>query len=362
MNEKNKLDLDDELEIDDDKRKNNLENILNSYKMTNNEIDDEDSQDSYELRLDKEIEANCEFKEYVDKLEVDEKDDEELIKMDKKSILDFKNSQIKKYKQYIGSLEKEKNDLIENFKETTNVLLEKIKELEEKNYGERPQTAMIMDGIKNNSNKRNQNNHNINNINSKNNLGGNPGNFPRYSNLNTNEINNVTISKSIKNSKNLEEEFFGKSEENKSNDETNQKEERCVKCKKYFPKQEFAKHSLICLRKPMILCKICNESLEENEKESHINYYRSIETIIKAIDDNNTDIFIKCINHNFEHEKKILDEEKGYYLVHYVSEKGSFKIFSLCIEKHINFDQVTTKEKNTSLVSLNFTKDDRNKE
>lgn len=336
MNGSNKIEFDEDVDFEEDKKRNNLENILNSYKMSNNEIEDNDSEDSYELRLDKEIEANCEFKEYVDKLEVDEKDNDELVKMDKKAIIDFKNSQIRKYKQYIGSLEKEKQDLIENFKETTNVLLDKIKELEEKNFGERPQTAMIMDGIKQNKRNHNNKNNNYGKTDKEN------GNINKYSDLNTYDINNVNKL----NKRNLEEEFFGKNDLK----EDEKKEERCVKCKKFFPKNDFANHSLICLRKPMIVCRMCDESLEENEKESHIKFYRSISTIKKSIDDNNTDDFNKCLIHNFEWDKKIIDEDKGYYLAHYISEKGSVKLFSLCVNKQVNFDQITLKEKDSSLV------------
>jgi hypothetical protein len=73
--------------------------------------------------------------------------------MEKQEIIDFKNYQIQKLKAYIASLEKEKEDLIENYRNTTNTLLDRIKDLESKSYGERPETAYILNNINNGKKK-----------------------------------------------------------------------------------------------------------------------------------------------------------------------------------------------------------------
>jgi hypothetical protein len=126
---------------------NNNEKLKDEFKISYNfedEIDDE-----YEKELERDIESNCnEFRLYVDKLEIEEKNDDELLQMEKSQIIDFKNYQINKLKAYIISLEKEKEDLIENFKNSTNVLLNRIKDLEQSMYGQRPQTPNIMAQIK----------------------------------------------------------------------------------------------------------------------------------------------------------------------------------------------------------------------
>ena len=112
---------------------------------------DEDLDDEYERELEKDIEKNCDqFNVYIDKLELEEKNDSDIYQMEKFQIIDFKNYQINKLKAYVVSLEKEKEDLIENFKNTTNILLERIKDLEQNLYGNRPQTPNIMAQLKKN--------------------------------------------------------------------------------------------------------------------------------------------------------------------------------------------------------------------
>ncbi len=47
----------------------------------------------------------------------------------------------------MAALEKEKEDMAENFQSGSNVLLERIKELESSTLGARPQTANILERI-----------------------------------------------------------------------------------------------------------------------------------------------------------------------------------------------------------------------
>lgn len=281
-----------------------------NYKYNfNDENDEVKSNDSYEMRLDKEIEdiANIAFKEYIDKLEVEEKDDKELLKLDKKEILDFKNYQIKKYQVYIGSLEKEKEDLMENFKETTNVLLDRIKELEEKSYGVRPQTAVIMDKISKKDKKTNDINFN----------------YSHYSALAQNSNQSTKTTFNLIDEPDMEFIKFPSSED----------KERCVKCKQYFAKETMSRHSLECLRKPAIQCKICKESIEEQNKEEHIQYFRKISVIQKAVEEDNLKLLDSCLNHGFDYKNMLFDNENGYYLVHFICQKGSDLMLNLLLKK-----------------------------
>lgn len=124
------------------KDKNKTKNLKDEFKI---DYSEENMNDEYEKVLERDIENNCDLNVYVDKLEIEEKKDEEIITLDKQDIIDFKNYQIQKLKAYIASLEKEKEDLIENYRNTTNTLLDRIKDLESKNIGARPETAFIID-------------------------------------------------------------------------------------------------------------------------------------------------------------------------------------------------------------------------
>ena len=149
-------------QADEEKKKNGKDKnkskfLKDEFKINYN---DENMNDDYERILEKDIENNCDLNVYVDKLEFEEKKDEDLIKMEKQEIIDFKNYQIQKLKAYIISLEKEKEDLIENYKNTTNSLLDRIKDLESKNIGARPETAFILDKMNTKQRENNTSNNN----------------------------------------------------------------------------------------------------------------------------------------------------------------------------------------------------------
>lgn len=225
-------------------------NIKEEFKYEFTE--DLENDDEYERTLEKDIENNCELGIYVNKLEIEERSDNDLIKLEKQDVIDFKNYQIQKLKAYIFSLEKEKEDLIENFKNTTNVLLERIKELEFKDSGFRPETPFIAKKLKSDNNVSttlmNRNNLNKNNL---------------QPNANLNKM------------------FFGEDEEeNKletftSINQVNTKQ-RCPHCTKEFPNEIFLQHSLDCLRNK-IRCKKCNELIDEKYKKEHLMEWRSKE-------------------------------------------------------------------------------------
>ena len=145
-----------------DKNKNKTD-LSNDFKVEMPSTESESQGDlDFEKHLVKDIESSCNFNVYIDKLEIkDEYTDEELIaKKSKEEIVRYKNEQIDKLKAYITSLEQEKEDLIENFKDTTSLLLEKIKDFEsESNYI--PNKKEIIHNNKINDNKININ---INNI------------------------------------------------------------------------------------------------------------------------------------------------------------------------------------------------------
>ena len=60
-----------------------------------------------------------------------------------------KDQRIKELEEKVTALEKEKDDIVDNFQTSTEVLLDRIKELEAVSLGARPQTANILQRIGN---------------------------------------------------------------------------------------------------------------------------------------------------------------------------------------------------------------------
>jgi hypothetical protein len=241
----------------DDKSKINI-NVKDEFKYLFKE--DTDGEDDFEKTLEREIEKNCEFNIYVDKLEIEEKSEDELQNLEKHEIINFKNYQIQKLKAYIYSLEKEKEDLIENFKNTTNVLLEKIKELEFDQTGIRPQTPFIANKLNKKFSKYAEERNLKKNISE-----GNKSGYSQNSSSTDAKYDQEEMTKKTQNFK--EETKF----ENSAN-----KKQRCVNCQKEFPQETFLQHSLECLRNK-IKCKKCNELIDEKNKKDHLMEWRSKE-------------------------------------------------------------------------------------
>jgi len=242
--------------------------------ITHKNVDDENKleEEDLEKRLELDIENDCnsEIKKiYVDKLEIKEIPDKELLLLDKQEIIDHKNYQIQKLKAYIISLEKEKEDLINNYKETTNFLLEKIKQDEFNEIGIRPQTAQIVDNIMGEKDKiiNKNNNNSYQSRNNSNNLNYGSG----LNNTNANLTNsNFNKENNLKNDDKKNVNIFN-FEENKEYQMA-----RCPNCTKEFPHEKLISHSLYCLRKNHT-CKICKEVIPEEKKKDHIMEWRSNE-------------------------------------------------------------------------------------
>lgn len=222
--------------------------------------------DDFEKMLEKEIEQNCTINIYVDKLEIEEIPDSKLLSLDKQEIIDNKNYQIQKLKAYIVSLEKEKEDLINNFKNTTNALLNKIKEIEFNDIGARPQTAKIVEDIIQKDFQKYSIKHNL----------------VSFSDMNS----SLNSSKFFENKLKNKGQYLGQASQINSNNRKinvmsfeNNKEyklERCPQCRKEFPAEKFIQHSLDCLRNNFT-CKICKEVIPEILKKEHILKWRSNE-------------------------------------------------------------------------------------
>ena len=245
-------------------------------------IENNEDEDDFAKQLEKDLENESNI--YTNKNEFNpEKSDEELMNMSKEEIITYKNIQISQLKSYINSLEKEKEALINNFKITTDSLIEKIKQIEFNNKGIRPQTACIIKDINNNQKRNSKNNYNKKDL-----------------------INND------------EEEI------NSISDET----QKCPNCTKEFPISEYIEHSLQCLRK-IYRCQKCNKMMPVNEKETHLNNYQNKYKMIMALKSDDEDYFKDAIKHGFKVNTNILEENYGNNLLSLIAINNKLKFFKL---------------------------------
>ena len=268
-----------------------LQNEFN-YPMPSN---DEDNQGDFEYEkiLEKEIESSCTFNKYIDKLEMrnDLTDDQLISEKTKEEIVSYKNEQMNKLKAYIASLEQEKEDLINSFKNTTNALLEKIKDLESKNYFsdvpqniERPQTAAIVEQLNNNNISQNNNN----------------------------------------------------------------KKQRCPNCQKEILESEFVAHSLVCLRHSF-RCKKCGELVNDSNINDHINSFFKTELIYDSIKNGDKEKFILILEHGLKNDKILSDN--GDYIYHTICRFNRSEFLKELINRKIIFNLNTVNnDKETPLI------------
>ena len=274
--------------------------------MENINIIENEEEDDFAKALEKDLEneSNIYINNYQSK---EEKSDDELLLMTKEEIITYKNIQISQLKSYISSLEKEKEDLINNFKITTDTLIERIKQIEFNNIGVRPQTACIIKDINNNKKIKQKINYN-------------------RKDLFDDEEDNNNIITNIEN-------------------ENNNQMQRCPNCTKEFPISEYIEHSLQCLRK-IYRCTKCNKMMPVNEKETHLNNYQNKAKMISALRDNDEEYFISAIKHGFRVNTNILEENYGNNLLSIIAINNKINFFKLLYKYSDEIDKINIDYRN----------------
>lgn len=257
--------------------------------MKNINIIENEEEDDFAKELEKDLENESNI--YINNFQLnEEKSDDELLSMSKEEIITYKNIKISQLKSYINSLEKEKEDLINNFKITTDTLIEKIKQIEYNSQGIRPQTACIIKDINNNNNKKSKINYNRTDL------------------FDDDENNNIDSTNNINN---------------------NEKEiQRCPNCTREFPISEYIEHSLQCLRK-IYRCQKCNKMMPINEKETHLNNYQNKAKMILALQSDDEEYFKDAIRHGFKVNTNLLEENYGNNLLSLIAINNKINFFKL---------------------------------
>lgn len=301
-------------------------------------MEDEDQGDQeYEKILEKDIEAACDLNVYVNKLEIkDEYTDQELISQKtKEEIVTYKNDQILKLKAYIASLEQEKEDLIDNFKDTTGLLLEKIKDLESnpnliKNKKDESASSIniINDSLTNKDNNDDFDDNDNNKINDY--YSGLPSDFNNIERPQT-----AVIAQQLNNPK-----------------KESTKKQRCPNCQQEIPESEFVAHSLKCLRHTF-RCKKCGELINENEssKKKHLEKYRDPKKIFISIKEGNYNDFVMILEHGIKTDN-VIEQKEGDYLYHVICRYNRIAFLKEVFERKLKLDiNKINKSKETPLVT-----------
>ena len=293
-----------ELDIKIKKDINNCENNkIEEKKVNNNNIydiaedNDENNEDDNikdddldnEINLEEQLKKEYEGGEFIDKEKMDEDiSDNELMSMPKENIIQYKNYQILKLKTIIKTLRQEKESLMDNYKKTTDNLLQHIKELEYKGTGERPMTAKIIHKI-----------------------------------ASSNDIEKTA--------------------------EDNNNKERCPNCGKII-KTNIMEHSLECIRKKY-KCICCNELMNIEEKTKHNESFYNKDKLYDSIKNKNIDYIIKALKHNFPINEIILDDKTGDYFIHLIIKYNIFNVIKK-YEKTINVNLENKKKETPLLLAI----------
>ena len=335
----------------------NKNDLSNEFKIDMPSTEEDTQNDlEYENHLVKDIESSCNFNVYVDKLDIkDEFTDEELIaKKTKEEIIKYKNEQIDKLKAYICSLEQEKEDLIDNFRDTTNLLLEKIKDLEsDPNYQKKNNNDKGNNYKENNKENNKDNNKENNKDNNKDiNIGNNKDNNVdnNIKNNNKNDINDY-YNNLPKDFNKIERPQTAVIAEQLNNPKINShKLQRCPNCQKEVPESEFVAHSLICLRHSF-RCKKCGELINEKEKKKHLEKYRNPEKIYNSIKNGKLDEFIMILEHGLKSDD-IIDPKEGDHIYHCICRYNRINFLKELINKKFPLDiNMLNKNKETPLIT-----------
>jgi len=245
-------------------------------------------------------------------------------------LIDRKDARIKELETKVAALEKEKEDIVDNFQTSTEVLLERIKDLETSALGARPQTANILARIgifllifhfssflensvqyKPPENEISNKNHNY------------------Y--VGSAKADILTIDHPPENNSPTEiEEIKGAAQE-----EVTPGMSKCTNCGELISSNKMVTHTVSCYRNST-KCKICGERLLKSKKTEHLAYWRSLEKIQSAISNDDEEELTLILDHGVEPEHRI--EPNGKTLLHLCADKNANDCLLLLISRGADTD------------------------
>ena len=204
-----------------------------------------------------------------------------IISKEVQELLNKKDARIRELEDKVKATEKERDDMIDNFQTSTEVLLERIKELESISLGARPQTANILQRI-----------------------GISLQSYLCSENARTEKDpldrknHNYYVSESEP--KENVEEIKASAEEDKNGDEP----ALCTNCGDAISPGKMVTHTVACYRNST-KCKVCGERLKKTMKAEHLAAWRSNEKLVAAIEKNSEEELTLVLDHGVSPEQHI---------------------------------------------------------
>mmetsp|Transcript_12662 Transcript_12662/g.11217 ORF Transcript_12662/g.11217 Transcript_12662/m.11217 type:complete len:200 (+) Transcript_12662:158-757(+) len=199
-------------------------------------------------------------------------------------MLDEKDAEIEKLKIELEHEKQESDVMIESFRISSDMLLERLKDLESANFGgDRPQTAQVLGRID-------------------------------QEKMHRPSIMDDMGPPQILNLENGDPELELEKEEEM---------EECSNCKEMVITKEIAKHTLQCIRST-VKCKICHETIQKDRKKEHLIDWRRPGKMIKAIEEDNDGDMLNMFNHGAKAEV-FLDKSKKQKPLHLIAKHGSVR-------------------------------------
>jgi hypothetical protein len=184
--------------------------------------------------------------------------------------------------------------MIESFRISSDLLLERLKDLESVNFeGERPQTAQVLGRI----------------------YGSREPALRRPACMSEYEAPQIL---------NLE------NDDNEQNEELSE-ETVCTNCREMIRPSEYAMHTIQCIRNTS-KCKICHETITKDNKKQHLLDWRKPEKMVKFIEADDDDSMLTMFNHGAKAES-FLDKKNKKKPLHYIAKHGSVRCLLILMGK-----------------------------
>lgn len=229
------------------------------------------------------------------------------------AILAAKDQEVQKLTVKFEELEKEKEDIIDNFQESTEVLMERIKELEAVSLGARPQTANILKRIEDT-----QPGIRIRNV--------------KYHNHYSSSVEAVEKNKT--NNKELEEKLP-------------EGLAKCTNCGELIDEIKMATHTVTCFRNST-KCKVCGEKVQKSQKSEHLTLWRNPQKAIEAIEKDNEEELTLMLGHGTSSNLSVGSSS----LLHFCAKHNARECLMLLISKGAVIDTVDERGATPLIVAL----------